>query len=172
MTTEKRKEKRSRLFVDAKLQGTLLVRVALYWICCLVTATGVIFVWSVSHTQPMPLSEKVAALWHQFAPGLFVTIAVMPLAIHDIIKLSNRFVGPIIRFRNALNRLARGEHVEPIHFRKGDFWHDLTDAFNASVARFQALEKLAQVDKPVDAAESPEQQEEQPAEVPEPAAVS
>jgi methyl-accepting chemotaxis protein len=178
MSTQKQqKEKRSRLFVDAKLQGTLLLRVAIYWVCCLVTATGVIFVWSITNNQPVPFSEKAGELWRQFAPGLVVTFAVLPLAIHDIIKLSNRFVGPIVRFRNALNRLAKGEHVEPIHFRKGDFWHDLTEAFNTAVARFQALEKLAQVDSSTaEAAECldqvEEQAEEEPGELAEPVAVS
>lgn len=172
MPTQNRKEKRSRLFVDAKLQGTLLLRVVIYWICCMVTATGVIFVWSISNTQPVPLAEKVGALWRQFAPGLIVTFAVLPLAVHDIIKLSNRFVGPIVRFRNALNRLAKGEHVEPIHFRKGDYWHDLTEAFNTAVARFQALEKLAQVDNPGVQSGSPGHGEVEPTEEPEPVAVA
>jgi hypothetical protein len=36
-----------------------------------------------------------------------------------------------------MRELARGEHVEPIHFRDNDFWHDFAEEFNAVAARVQ-----------------------------------
>jgi hypothetical protein len=51
--------------------------------------------------------------------------------------LSNRFVGPLVRLRRSMRKLARGEHVDPICFRDNDFWHDFANEFNAVAARVQ-----------------------------------
>jgi hypothetical protein len=37
-----------------------------------------------------------------------------------------------------MRALARGEHVEPIEFRRGDFWKEFADEFNAVAARVQS----------------------------------
>ena len=36
-----------------------------------------------------------------------------------------------------MQRLANGEHVEPIHLRKGDFWKELAGDFNMVLQRMQ-----------------------------------
>ena len=50
---------------------------------------------------------------------------------------SHRFAGPVLRLRRSMRQLAQGEHVEPIKFRKGDFWPEFADEFNAVLARVQ-----------------------------------
>ena len=39
--------------------------------------------------------------------------------------------------------LARGEHVDPIHFRKGDMWQECAEELNAVLARVQGLSAQA-----------------------------
>ena len=41
-------------------------------------------------------------------------LALLPLVVVDVLRLSNRFVGPLLRLRRSLRQLARGEYVEPI----------------------------------------------------------
>jgi len=55
----------------------------------------------------------------------------------DVVRLSNRFTGPLLRLRRSMRALARGEQVEPIRFRDNDFWHDFAEEFNALAARFR-----------------------------------
>ena len=45
--------------------------------------------------------------------------------------------GPLVRLRRSMRALARGEHVEPIKFREGDFWQEFAEEFNAVAARVQ-----------------------------------
>ena len=54
----------------------------------------------------------------------------VPAFIYDTIKLSNRFVGPILRLKNSVRSVADGKPVSPLKFRGGDFWHELADDFN------------------------------------------
>ena len=59
-----------------------------------------------------------------------VMLVISPVFIFDSMKLSNRFVGPMISFRGALKQLANGEDPDPINFRQNDFWKELTNDLN------------------------------------------
>ena len=69
--------------------------------------------------------------------GLIAGAGRLPMVVADVIRVSNRFAGPLVRLRRSMRALARGEHVEPIHFRKGDFWQEFAEEFNAVAARVQ-----------------------------------
>ena len=64
--------------------------------------------------------------------------------VYDIIVVTHRLVGPLLRLRGAMRGLARGETVEPIRFRKGDFWQEFADEFNAVAALVQAPTQATQ----------------------------
>lgn len=74
-----------------------------------------------------------ASFWMPMALAMLVTL---PMAVWDLIRFTNRLVGPIYRLRKAIARLSAGEPFEPLVFRKGDFWHDLADEYNALAERF------------------------------------
>ena len=54
----------------------------------------------------------------------------LPMVLGRHRALSNRFTGPMLRLRRSMRALARGEHVEPIEFRGGDFWQEFAAEFN------------------------------------------
>lgn len=137
--------KRKQLFVDRHVQGALLVRAVLYWIACLVTVTIAVIVWRILTGPARPFYTHFDDLWFQYSPAIIATLLLLPFVIFDTMQLSNKFVGPLLRLRRSMNRLAKGEHVSPIHFRKGDFWHDLANEFNAVVARVQGETTAAKV---------------------------
>ena len=60
--------------------------------------------------------------------------------VYDSVKLSNRFVGPIIRFRKSIRDLSHGKTVQPIVFRGDDYWQELADDFNEMIERVQKSE--------------------------------
>ncbi len=131
--------KRRQFFVDPKVQGPLAARVILYWFICLITVSLMLLVWSVVRT-PRPLPMHLEQLWFHFGPALIAALVLLPMVITDIIRVSNRFAGPLVRLRRSMRALARGEPVEPIRFREGDFWQSFAEEFNAVVARVQELE--------------------------------
>jgi hypothetical protein len=72
---------------------------------------------------------------------LFIAlIVIFPIFAYDSLKLSNRFAGPMVSFRNALKKLSRGEPVKPLSFRKGDFWRELAADFNRVADRMKTEE--------------------------------
>jgi hypothetical protein len=90
-------------------------------------------------------------LFLQLGPPCLASFVLVPLLVIDTLRLSNRLVGPLVRLRDGLRRLARGEQVSPIHFRTGDFMEELANEFN----RVSALAGQ----KRLDVYEEPEQQE-------------
>jgi hypothetical protein len=77
-------------------------------------------------------------MWYFHGPALVASLLLLPLVVIDIIRVSNRFTGPLLRLRRSMRGLASGERVEPLYFREGDFWKDFADEFNEVIARVQS----------------------------------
>ncbi len=124
---------RKRVFVDYKLQGTIVARIVLYWLGCQFTTAVLLFGFKAA-TGGEHIADDMAAFYRM---RLFGTVGFLPLAVIDMVRLSHRFAGPMLRFRRAMQELSRGEDVEPLRFRNGDYWQDLATDFNALRDRVQ-----------------------------------
>ena len=127
---------RRQLFVDPKVQGALVIRVVFYWVVCLITITLMLLCWSILRT-PRMFYAHFDDMWFHYGPALVASFILLPMVVADIIRVSNRFAGPLVRLRRSMRALARGEHVRPISFREGDFWQEFAEEFNAIAARVQ-----------------------------------
>lgn len=134
------KAQRKKLFVDPKVQGALVLRGVVYWLFALLAITLLLLCWRVWAVPGRPFAFHFDHLWFFYAPALFASLLLLPVVLMDIIKLSSRFVGPLVRLRNGMRALARGERVAPIRFRKGDFWQEFAQEFNAVAARLNQLQ--------------------------------
>jgi hypothetical protein len=130
-----KKRLRKQLFVDPKVQGALVARVALYWIVCLATITLMLLCWRIVTGPARLFYTHFDDMWFSYGPALVASFLLLPLVIVDIIRVSNRFAGPMLRLRRSMRQLARGEYVEPLEFRGADFWHEFAEEFNAVRAR-------------------------------------
>ena len=135
--TLNKKAMRKHLFVDPKVQGALVTRVALYWMVCLITITLMLLCWRIVTGPARMFYTHFSDMWFFYGPALIASLLLLPLVLVDIVRMSNRFVGPLLRLRRSMRELARGEHVEPIEFRDNDFWHDIATEFNAVLHRVQ-----------------------------------
>lgn len=134
----RKRDLRKHLFVDPEIQGALVARAVLYWVVCLLTVTLILLCWRVL-TGPVRLfHQHLGDMWYIHGPALIVVLLLLPLVIIDLVRLSNRFVGPMLRLRRSMRDLARGEYVEPIVFRRGDFWAEFAKEFNGVIARVNA----------------------------------
>ncbi len=152
--TSDKKALRKQLFVDPKVQGALVARVVLYWAVCLITITLMLLCWRIVTGPARMFYTHFNDMWFFYGPALIASFVLLPLVIVDIIRLSNRFTGPLLRLRRSMRELARGEHVEPIEFRDNDFWHDIATEFNAVLHRVQGEPATEQPDH--DVQEEPE----------------
>ena len=134
---------RRQLFVDRQVQGALLYRIAVYW-CFSVLTVCLITLCVQAITYPdRPFLEyfAFADFFTQYGPLVLTSLVLVPLIMFDVVAVSNRFVGPLLRMRRSMRELAAAQPVEPIHFRDKDFWQDVAQEFNLVVARVQDLEQ-------------------------------
>jgi hypothetical protein len=127
----KKKHLRSRLFIDRPLQTAVLLRTGLYW--AMVTMAQVLmtlFFGIVTSSQNDFPTLHPHVLWH-LQITLLASVALLPIVLWDVLKLSHRWVGPIFRLRAALRTLSRGESIEEVRFRDRDFWQDLANDLNS-----------------------------------------
>jgi hypothetical protein len=140
---------RKRLFVDYKVQGALINRVVIYWAMCLTTLALLILCWRILTGPARMFYTHFDDLWFQYGPAVIGSLLLLPLIVFDMVRLSNRFVGPLLRLRRSLRALSRGEDVAPLEFREGDFWREFADEFNIIAERMHRLNKSAAFDNRV-----------------------
>ncbi len=132
-----RQFQRRQLFVDPQVQGALVLKTVLYWITCVVAIALMVLCWRIVTGPARMFYTHFDEMWFHFGPALVASFLILPLVVYDILRMSNRFCGPLFRLRRSLRALARGEPVEPISFREGDFWPEIAQEFNALLARLQ-----------------------------------
>lgn len=130
---ESLKARRAQYFIDGELQGTLLRRVVAYWLLALASfALGQLVVkllWGASLDRAFLLDAL-----QMFLPALVIALLPLPLILSDLLRVTHRFAGPMLRIRRGLSELAQGGDPPPIAARAGDAWPQCVEDFN-EVAR-------------------------------------
>jgi hypothetical protein len=132
--------KRKQLFVDARVQGSLIRRVVIYWLACVITVEFLNLSWQIAigPEQPSYFSYLFQWDWRSAAARLvFSAILLVPITF-DMLRLSNRFSGPIFRMQRALRKIAAGGPIERISLREDDYLHDFADDLNAALNRLSS----------------------------------
>lgn len=136
--------KRSRVYIDHPVQGALARRIVVHWCVFFILSMISVFALELFLGDPeLTLAGHLGVLWSKYAFFVILMIAILPTFVYDSIKLSNRFVGPIMRLRESIRNLASGEKVEELKFRDNDFWYELSDDFNVVARRVQSSEVQA-----------------------------
>ena len=112
-------------------------------------ASGSIGRWPISSfleiatSPPTALAEHspLASLWAEYAPVVLAFLLMLPIVLADIVSLTNRFVGPVLRIHRSIHALASGVPVEPLQFRKHDYWSDIAKDINALSKRLEQLQE-------------------------------
>jgi hypothetical protein len=130
----KPQQQRWQIFIDRRVQGVLVLHTLAYWAVCLLMQQLVVFLFVLATSSSDSVHiNGTRVLWH-IQVSIMASLAIMPLIVLDIVKLSHRWVGPIFRLRTSLHALSLGEPVPPVRFREGDFWQDLALDLNVVTA--------------------------------------
>jgi hypothetical protein len=127
--------RRAFLFVDREVQGALLLRATIYWAFCLISISLMLLCWSAYSGPPRRFIDLTTELYFRYGPAMAASLILLPIVLMDVIRTSNRFVGPVVRLRSALRELAENRPAQPLNFRDDDFWRDMATDFNKAAAR-------------------------------------
>jgi hypothetical protein len=114
----------------------LLWRSVSYWAFCIAALTIMLLIWN-SLLGAEPFWNQIDDVWYRHAPAVVAVTLLLPLLLIDVLRVSNRFAGPIYRMRRVMTAMAKGERVDPISIRKGDFWHDFIEDFNTMLKSYE-----------------------------------
>ncbi len=137
--------KRKRVLIDPVVQWAIGRRVILHWmlfLTCLLSLNAFLHIMG-SITQ-VTVWQAIADGLRAQIPILAVMLVLLPIFVHDTMKLSNRFAGPMFRLRSSITALGRGTPTRPIAFRDGDFWQAAAGEFNSLRERVEYLEQRNQ----------------------------
>jgi len=129
--------RRGQIFVDRDVQFALMLRVTGYWMFCLLSISLMLICWSAYTGPSRPFIDLATDLYHRYGPCLIASLLLLPVAMMDVLRLSNRFVGPVSRMRSTLKELAGGRDVERMHFRDDDYWRELAGDLNEVATRLK-----------------------------------
>lgn len=136
--------KRGRVYIDHPVQGALARRIVVHWCVLFILSLISLFTLELFLGDPeLTLAGHLGVLWGKYAFFVILMISILPTFVYDTMKLSNRFVGPVMRLRESIRNLANGERVEELKFRDNDFWFELSDDFNVVARRVQGSEVQA-----------------------------
>lgn len=140
---------RKKTFVDSEVQGALVRRILLHWMAFFVVAAGCALVLQLCLDPFRPLGQLVRDAWWTHGPFLLILALLLPVFVVDTIKLSNRFVGPILRLQQAICEASESGQAKPIRLRRGDFWQSLAANYNTLVDRVnQDSDGVAEASEP------------------------
>ena len=149
---------RQKVWIDSNVQGVLVGRIILYW-------SGILLYFGISmgcfqmmQYPEWTIAEHFQSIFEQVWPCLPTFVLLLPLVIFDIVRLSNRFVGPIYRLRMHLSKLNSNANTYPLNFRDDDYWQQLAEPINQLQCTILTMEKeiarLKRISAPVVVAEA------------------
>lgn len=129
---------RKKLFVNSFAQGRTVAHVAFYWGVYHLILWHVMFLYRycqyrgelAAGAAPRTFNDLYSEFTLTHFSMLVCGLAILPLVIWDVIKFTHRIVGPLVRLKDCLAKLSRGETIPELRFRKGDLLVDVQDAFN------------------------------------------
>jgi len=132
--------KRRQMFVDRRVQGALIFHAVMYWAFCLTSVTLMLLCWRILTGPARMFYTHFDDMWFHFGPALVASCLLLPIVIIDIVRLSNRFAGPMVRLRKAMHAAAEGRPFHPVHFRGDDFWSEIAEDFNKMAHKLNVRE--------------------------------
>ena len=61
-----------------------------------------------------------------------------------MLRLSNRFAGPVYRMQRALHHVVENGTVEVVRLRDSDYWHDFAADLNSALAKLASERQPSQ----------------------------
>jgi hypothetical protein len=121
---------RRNIWIHTRFQAIWIGRVIIYWSAAMLyfgLATAV----SQYHEFPeWSFSRHCQAWWATVGPWLPSAAIILPLVLYDVVRLSEQFIGPVLRARRQLSKIVNSANCTPFLLRADDYWHELIEPMN------------------------------------------
>lgn len=132
------KSHRKKQFVSGPIQGRLMVQIGVYWVLYHFFLWFALFVFRYADHRvtasmsgsSLSLQDLYGQFVRDYYPVVICALGSLPIVLIDMMKLTHRVAGPLVRVRQALRDVTAGKRIAPLKFRKGDLLVDLEDDFN------------------------------------------
>lgn len=134
---------RKRIFVSRPIQGQLTLRLGLYWLLYHFVLWHVLFVYHFLQQRLVPTEQAVgfqelyATFVRHYFPIIVCSLAMLPIFLVDLVRLSHRIAGPLVRFRSVLDDMIAGRPARRVQLRKGDLMKELEEKFNQYIEVYE-----------------------------------
>src|SRR5262249_41464266 len=131
-----RHDQRTRVWID-QFQTHLTRRIATYLLLFFVVLFNFLYAWRLLAEGAGNPGEQFLGMLRDYLPVAVCLLLLVPVMAWDAIRFTHRLVGPLVRFRRAMQSIAQGEPVRAIRLREGDYLTDLRDDFNEMLTALQ-----------------------------------
>ncbi|MCA9052653.1 MAG: hypothetical protein KDA75_02395 [Planctomycetaceae bacterium] len=148
---------RKKFFVSGRIQGQLMFRLSTYWVLYHFVLWHAMFAYFyLQHRMSgqvgsISFQELYGSFVLQYYPIILCAVVMMPIFVIDLLKLSHRIAGPLVRFSHGVRGMIAGEEVRRVQLRKGDLLDDFESLFNEYVDVYErrrqqrvAIEKMSE----------------------------
>jgi hypothetical protein len=138
--------KRVRRYVDRKVQGGLLVRMAIHWgLFFFTSAFAYVVIQAIASPSGNSFLQRMQSALTVFSLLGLLMLTLVPAFMLDIIRFSNRFAGPMVRLRRFMKELGEAGDAPALKFRDDDFWSELAKDFN--VCRERIIRQKLEIER-------------------------
>lgn len=140
-----RQKHRRRFVADARVQWILATRIILHFVLFFAVSFTLGLLLEYMTSPRGVLADHLQSMVRQCVPMLVAVVCLMPVFVHDTLKMSHRIAGPICRMRDTIRLLQAGEDAAPLTFRSNDMWEDLPHLFNRMISRLRNDQEAREV---------------------------
>ena len=125
---------RTKWFVNRTAQGRVMWHVGMYWVIYHLFLFHALFLAEgIRGSNATTFRARYASFLSEHVMLVACAVAILPIVLLDMLKLTHRIVGPFARFERALNEMSRGRQVRKLVLRKKDLDNGFGKVFNAFV---------------------------------------
>lgn len=131
--------KRTQLIVNWSVQGVILRRLAVHLVTFVAALSTLLMAFWMyqgnavddafgSHAEPLN------AFWYRAIPFMSASLALLPLIVWDMLRISHRIAGPLYRFEQVMAKFEKTGQLDEAELRDNDLLRDFCSRFNSFVA--------------------------------------
>ena len=127
------KTKRDLHYVDPGIRSTIVNRIVFYWAACVLFSTLPLIIGTTLANPDQLFIEHIQILAQRYWPLYVIILGIVPFAVRDALRITNRTLGPLTRLKNELKRCQESGIYRPIQCRNDDFLSDLILQVNEAI---------------------------------------